>query len=153
MKSNNFKFIKQCDVSYFLKGIMKINLFYVFGGYLLEIRLNTLFDYVDRFVIVEASIDPAGNKRTPKFNMSKFKNFSSKIKFLMKICNALNFTKKTGDRLGRENLQRNALEKGYSDQPDDLIMISDLDEIPNPKSIKDFRDTDKLGCFVCKIFI
>ena len=30
---------------------------------LLEIRLDTLFDYVDKFIIVEANIDHAGNKK------------------------------------------------------------------------------------------
>ena len=34
--------------------------------HLLEIRLNTLFDNVDRFVIAEANIDHAGNKREPE---------------------------------------------------------------------------------------
>ena len=32
-------------------------------------------------------------------------------------------------------------------------MISDLDEIPNPKKIKEFTDSDKLGCFVQKDFL
>ena len=49
--------------------------------HLLEIRLNTLFDHVDRFVIVEANIDHAGNKRVPKFNIKKFEKFASKIKY------------------------------------------------------------------------
>ena len=39
---------------------------------LLEIRLDTLFDYVDKFIIVEANIDHAGNKREPQFNIKKF---------------------------------------------------------------------------------
>ena len=53
----------------------------------------------------------------------------------------------------RENLQRNALARGYeSSEPDDLIMISDLDEIPNPDKIKNFSNNHKLGCFVQKIF-
>ena len=40
--------------------------------HLLEIRLSTLYSYVDRFVIVEANIDNAGNKRKPKFDINKF---------------------------------------------------------------------------------
>ena len=64
------------------------------------------------------------------------------------------FYKKLGSFWRRENLQRNALEKGYSDcEPDDLIMISDLDEIPNPENIKEFKSTDKIGCFVQKDFL
>ena len=37
---------------------------------LLEIRLETLFNYVDEFIIVEANLDHAGNKRKPQFNMN-----------------------------------------------------------------------------------
>ena len=37
----------------------------------------------------------------------------------------------------RENFQRNDLSKGYEKcDPNDVIMISDLDEIPNPEKIK-----------------
>ena len=125
--------------------------------HLLEIRLNTLFNHVDRFVIVEADIDHAGNKRSPKFNIEKFKKFRSKIKYFLidNLPTHNKFYKKNwGPSWRRENLQRNALEKGYSDcDPDDLIMISDLDEIPNPNSIKEFTDSDKLGCFVQKDFL
>ena len=32
-------------------------------------------------------------------------------------------------------------------------MISDLDEIPNPKNIKEFKNSDKVGCFVQKDFL
>ena len=40
--------------------------------HLLEIRLNTLYDFVDKFVIVEANLDHAGNVRKPQFNMENF---------------------------------------------------------------------------------
>ena len=40
----------------------------------------------------------------------------------------------------RDQFQRNALERGYSDCSDeDLIMISDLDEIPRPEKIKEYN--------------
>ena len=72
----------------------------------------------------------------------------------MRICLLIiNFIKKLGVLLEKRKFTRNALEKGYSDcEPDDLIMISDLDEIPNPENIKEFKSTDKIGCFVRKIF-
>ena len=125
--------------------------------HLLEIRLNTLFEIVDRFVIAEANIDHAGNKREPKFDINKFNKFRSKIKYILveDLPTHNKFYKKNwGPSWRRENLQRNALEKGYSDcEPDDLIMISDLDEIPNPENIKEFKSTDKIGCFVQKDFL
>ena len=40
--------------------------------HLLEIRLNTLYNFVDKFVIVEADLDHAGNSRKPQFKIEKF---------------------------------------------------------------------------------
>tara|TARA_B110000967_G_C18831903_1_gene534516 strand:+ start:640 stop:1461 length:822 start_codon:yes stop_codon:yes gene_type:complete len=119
--------------------------------HLLEIRFNTLNNYVDRFVIVEANIDHAGNSRLPKFNINKFLKFKSKIDYILidDLPTHNRFYKKHwGPSWRRENLQRNALERGYKNcDPDDIIMISDLDEIPNPLKIKEFGINDKLGCF------
>ena len=48
-----------------------------------------------------------------------------------------------------ENAHRNKLELGYLDASDnDLIMISDIDEIPNPKMIKNFKLENIYGCFM-----
>ena len=46
---------------------------------LLDIRLNILNNYVDKFVIVEATIDHGGKERTPQFDINKFSKFKSKI--------------------------------------------------------------------------
>ncbi|MDC0903565.1 hypothetical protein OAS21_03795 [Pelagibacteraceae bacterium] len=125
--------------------------------HLLELRLHTLHNYVEKFVIVEADIDHAGNKRFPKFDIKKFSQFRSKIDyFLIKDLPTHNkyYKKNWGPAWRRENLQRDALERGYRDcGQDDLIMISDLDEIPNPTSIQEFTNKDKYGCFVQKNFL
>ena len=34
---------------------------------MLEVRLNTLYDHVDKFVICEATLDHSGKKKTIKF--------------------------------------------------------------------------------------
>ena len=124
---------------------------------LLEIRLDTLFDYVDKFIIVEANIDHAGNKREPQFNIKKFLKYKNKINYILfkELPVHNNFYKKNwGPSWRRENMQRNALQIGYKDcDPDDLIMISDLDEIPNPEKIKNFTESNKYGCFVQKNFL
>ncbi len=125
--------------------------------HLLEIRLHTLFNYVDKFVIVEADLDHAGNVRKPQFNIEKFSKFKSKIEYILikNLPSHNNFYKKNwGPSWRRENLQRNALSKGYDlcDQ-NDLIMISDLDEIPNPKRISQFTKKNKYGCFIQKNFL
>ena len=51
--------------------------------HLLEIRLNTLHKHVKKFVIVEASLDHAGNSRTPLFDIKKFSKFKDKIHYIL----------------------------------------------------------------------
>ena len=124
---------------------------------LLKIRLETLHKYVDQFIIVEANLDHAGNEKKPQFDILKFSKYKDKIKyfFIEDLPKHNNFYKKNwGPSWRRENLQRNALSKGYENcDPDDLIMISDLDEIPDPKKIKKFTNNYKYGCFVQKNFL
>ena len=53
----------------------------------------------------------------------------------------------------RDQFQRNAIERGYKELDDeDLIMISDIDEIPNPKKLDEFNIKNKFACFLQKIF-
>ena len=123
---------------------------------ILEIRLNALDEKVDFFVIVESIYNHKGDKRDLLFNKNKFLKFSKKIIYLVyeEIPNNVelineNDDKKEKDRkyimnaVYRENAQRNLISEGIKNaNKDDLIMISDVDEIPkleslNLKSIKD----------------
>ena len=123
---------------------------------MLEIRLNTLFDHVDKFVICEATLDHAGNNKKLNFDIKKFEKFKSKIEYLIiddlpKTVN--NFKKNWHSAHYRDQYQRNAISRGISSCHDeDLIMISDLDEIPNPSKIKEFNSNCKYACFVQKNF-
>ena len=45
----------------------------------LDVRLNTLNDFVDYFVIVESKFTHKGEKRDLKFNHEKFNKFKDKI--------------------------------------------------------------------------
>ena len=119
---------------------------------MLEIRLSTLFDYVDEFVICEATLDHAGNEKKLNFDIKKFNKYEKKIKYI--VINDLpkivkSFKKNWHTAHARDQFQRNALVRGLIDcDPNDIIMISDLDEIPNPKRISDFKEEDKYACFV-----
>tara|TARA_B100000780_G_scaffold261844_1_gene214554 strand:- start:54 stop:881 length:828 start_codon:yes stop_codon:yes gene_type:complete len=119
---------------------------------MLEIRLSTLFDYVDEFVICEATLDHAGNEKKLNFDIKKFDKYEKKIKYI--VINDLpkfvkSFKKNWHTAHARDQFQRNALVRGLIDcDPNDIIMISDLDEIPNPKRISDFKEEDKYACFV-----
>jgi len=116
----------------------------------LDVRLNYLDKYVDQFVIIESEYNHKGEKRTPLFNIDKFKKFENKIKYILKneippgIENIKAddnkseiYRKSIFNAWKRENLQRNQISEGLSDaQEEDWVIISDLDEIPNLSEIK-----------------
>ena len=113
----------------------------------LDVRLNYLNEYVDKFVIIEAKYNHKGEKREPKFNIKKFEEFKDKIIYLLinqevpgmyKIDELDSRDKKIGKNImnavKRENFQRNSILDGLSEaSEEDWIIISDLDEIPNLK--------------------
>jgi len=111
----------------------------------LDLRLNTLNNYVDYFVIVESIFTHKGDKRELKFNHEKFKKFKDKIIYLVfdqepkeiqKIDTNDSDTTKSGKYIlnaaYRENGQRNFISEGLKNAAkNDMILISDVDEIPN----------------------
>ncbi|MBR5913339.1 MAG: hypothetical protein IKZ58_03100, partial [Selenomonadaceae bacterium] len=103
---------------------------------LLELRLKSLWDMVDYFVLVEA--DKTQNNVPKPFlfgeRISEFKEFLPKIRH---IPMRMNFDYKGAGDWTLENEQRNSIVYGLTDaSPDDLIFISDLDEIPSPDIIQ-----------------
>ena len=111
----------------------------------LDLRLNTLNNYVDFFVIVESIFTHKGDKRELKFNHEKFKKFKDKIIYLVfdqepkeiqKIDTNDSDATKSGKYIlnaaYRENGQRNFISEGLKNAAkNDMILISDVDEIPN----------------------
>ena len=123
---------------------------------MLDIRLNILSKFVDKFVICEATLDHAGNSKKLNFDINKFKKFEKQIEYIViedlpKTVNK--FKKNWHSAHFRDQFQRNTLLRGIKECNDnDLIMISDLDEIPNPKKIKDFNENCKYACFIQRNF-
>ena len=115
----------------------------------LDVRLNTLNEFVDYFVIVESKFTHKGDKRDLKFNPNKFKKFKDKIIYLVydqqpKEIELINnqdnqdevSRKSLWNAIYRENGQRNYINKGLIDaKENDIILISDVDEIPNLSNI------------------
>ena len=122
----------------------------------LDIRLNILNEHVDHFVIAEATLDHAGNKKKLNFDINNFIKFKNKISYIVvedMPVNVKSFKKKWNPAHIRDQFQRNALERGYKNFNDeDLIMISDVDEIPNPERISSFKIKNKYACFIQKNF-
>ena len=122
----------------------------------LDIRLNTLKDEVDKFIIVEATKDHSGKEKKLNFKFENFPKFNNKIQYVVVDdlpVNVQSPRKGWHENHARDQFQRNAIERGYREfQEDDLIMISDIDEIPDPKKIKEFNIKNKYACFFQKNF-
>jgi beta-1,4-mannosyl-glycoprotein beta-1,4-N-acetylglucosaminyltransferase len=101
---------------------------------LLDIRLNTLNDVVDYFVLVESKKTHTYKDKPLYFldNIKRFDKFKDKIIHII-----LNDLPSETNAWANENHQRNAISKGLTDCEDsDIIIVSDLDEIPNPEEIE-----------------
>jgi beta-1,4-mannosyl-glycoprotein beta-1,4-N-acetylglucosaminyltransferase len=106
---------------------------------LLNYRLNTLYDYIDYFIIVESKYTFSGKEKILFYetNKDKFKNFERKIihiildDFPFKFPD-INYNKK--EQWVNEQFQRNEIKKGIeklSLNNEDIIIVSDVDEIPD----------------------
>jgi beta-1,4-mannosyl-glycoprotein beta-1,4-N-acetylglucosaminyltransferase len=96
----------------------------------LELRLRTLDEAVDTFVLVESKYTHSGNPKPLYFseNKERFSPWLHKIRHIV-IEDRLD----TSDAWVRENRDRNAVARGLHDaQPEDLVFVSDCDEIWNP---------------------
>ena len=81
---------------------------------ILDIRLNTLNDYIDKFVIVEAKRDHQGNEKKLNFQVDNFKKFEKKIIYhvVEDIPKTVqNYKKGWSPNFYRENFHRNAISK------------------------------------------
>ena len=130
---------------------------------ILDIRLNILNKYVSHFIICEANFNHNGTKRKLKFDINKFSKFKEKIIYisldkqphnLKEIISsddkAIKNSKILDNALLRENFQRNFLQNKIKDFNDeDLIIVSDVDEIPN---LENFTYKAKITFFEQKMF-
>ena len=133
---------------------------------LLDLRLNSLDKFVKKFVITEATYTHNGSKKKLNFDINKFKKFKDKIiyivvdkqpKDIMKLKE--NDTKqKRGEKLilngmARDYFQRENLSRGLNDADgDDLILISDLDEIHDLKKLNLSAINNNIIIFEQKMF-
>lgn len=137
---------------------------------LLELRLNTLDSVVDHFVITEANVTFSGKPKPLYFaeNRARFKKFEGKIihnvikttpnsfEFFTPpneyyTCRDISYPHKSGGvplsklnlNFQREVFQRDSVVNGLLPfaLSEDLIMISDLDEIPNPLAVQQVIDS------------
>ena len=132
----------------------------------LEVRLNTLDKYVDYFVIVESNFTHKGDRRDLKFNHNKFDKFKNKIIYLVydkqpKGIETVNKNDSEDEKSRkyilnaalRENEQRNFIQDGLNKAEDnDIILISDVDEIPNLSEVNLNNINEKIIMFQQDMF-
>ena len=132
----------------------------------LDVRLNTLNEFVDYFVIVESKFTHSGEERKLKLNLKKFQKFKDKIIYLVyenqppEIENIKNedsrlekVEKYLFNAIYRENGQRNYIQNGLNKaEQNDIILISDVDEIPNLQNINFNKINKKIILFKQNMF-
>ena len=133
---------------------------------LLDIRLNALDKYVKKFVITEATYTHNGSKKKLNFNINKFDKFKDKIEYIVVDQQPpdikelqINDTDKTKEEklilngMARDYFQRENLSRGLKNlNDDDLIIISDLDEIPNLENFNFDKINNNIIIFQQKMF-
>ncbi len=133
---------------------------------LLDLRLNSLSKYVKKFVITEATYTHNGSQKKLNFDINNFKKFKDKIEYIVVDTQPQNILKltdgeskdKRGEKLilngmARDYFQRENLTKGLKDaSSEDLILISDLDEIPNLESLNFKEINNNIVIFEQKMF-
>lgn len=101
----------------------------------LELRLEILDKYVDRFVLVEAEVNHVGGPK-PLFyeqNKERYAKWAHKIEHVI-VTAAESPTDK--NPWSREKYQRSCILRGLEKVPDSaIVMISDVDEIPNMETV------------------
>jgi beta-1,4-mannosyl-glycoprotein beta-1,4-N-acetylglucosaminyltransferase len=133
---------------------------------LLDLRLNILDKFVDKFVIVESSYTHSGKEKKLIFDIKKYSKFKEKINYIVLKdppvgIEEVNNNDSQGEisrkeilnALKRENLQRDTIFNGLKDaDKNDWIIISDLDEIPDLTNINFNKIKNKIIFFKQKVF-
>ncbi len=133
---------------------------------LLDLRLNILDKFVDKFVIVESSYTHSGKEKKLIFDINKYSKFKKKINYIVlkdppKGIEEINNNDSEGEisrkeilnALKRENLQRDTIFNGLNDaDKNDWIIISDLDEIPDLSNVNFNNIKNKIIFFKQKVF-
>ena len=106
---------------------------------LLELRLETLWDEVDYFVICESVLTISGLPKPLYFDLENFQKYNSKIRHLV----IRDYPFDTSDAWRNERWQRDYLINGLFDaNPDDWILLSDVDEIDSTYKYYGYVDRD-----------
>ena len=120
---------------------------------MMDIRFHVLNDFVEKFIVCESTYSHSGKKKKLNFNINNYQKFKDKISYIVideeppniigdKNGLAKPFEKRS-DSLKRIELSYDYMIKALSDvNENDLIILSDNDEIPNLNS-KQFKNSKR----------
>ena len=115
----------------------------------INLRINVLHKYVDKFVICESKFDHKGNPKKLNFKIEQFNNFKDKIIYIV----LENKFPDTSDPWKTQAYQREFMLQNLNEaNPDDYIFFSDPDEIPKPEILINFELNKKYGIFLQDCF-
>ena len=110
---------------------------------ILYLRMQILKDVVDKFVVSESTVTFSGDPK-PLFyqeNKEMFREFEDRI-----IHVVVEDTPMDCDAFARDHHQKCAVARGLAEaRPEDIIIFSDVDEIPNPEMLKKLLPTVEEG--------
>jgi beta-1,4-mannosyl-glycoprotein beta-1,4-N-acetylglucosaminyltransferase len=123
--------------------------------HVLDLRFNILDQKVDYFVISESTKTHQGNAKKLNFNINNFSKFKHKIKYIIADYDEkINFQNHTGGESVVEQHQRNSLSEGLINANDnDLIVLSDSDEIPDLNKLNQIKAKTNFTAFSQKMFM
>lgn len=105
---------------------------------LFELRLHTLSNIVDKFIVCEATKSHSGETKELIFDLKRFHKFKNKIEYIV-VDDMPDKKSKIFDKYPLYNFQIDKLLNGIKEAEDeDFIMMSDEDEIPNPNVIENY---------------
>lgn len=128
---------------------------------LFEIRLNILNKYVDNFLVIEARHTHSGKPKKLNFNIDLFKNFKDKIVYLVideepedliKNTNLSSADKRINSLKRIDQSYNKAVDYLKTAKPNDIFILSDVDEIPNLDNLDLKKINNKIIIFKQKMF-
>ena len=119
-----------------------------------DLRFNILDKFIDKFVIVESTVNHQGKDKKLNFDINKYKKFKNKIIYIVvdDTPENIKISHEGGESLVEQH-QRNSISRGLKNARDnDLIILSDVDEIPDLNKLGEF-DKNNYAVFSQKMFM
>ena len=123
--------------------------------HMVDLRLNILNKYVDFFVISESTKTHQGENKKLNFKINNFSKFKKKIKYIVADYKEnIDCKNHAGGESLIEQHQRNFLIEGIKDANlNDLIILSDSDEIPDLTKLSQIKTSSKFTAFSQMMFM